>query len=208
MGPDIVAAWVGAAVAGVIGVVGWVFAGLANRKAKLANKLAESANSIAERAAVEAARANKLAEDANRLSRKANTLSERTFLNSSEGSFVQWIPEWVPDRFEIAVTNAGRDTAFGPSIVVTGDELHQVGVGADTRPREKLTIPLPQIAQRKLTAPRARAAFIEGTTVSLGRLFLFPVSIVVLWKTEHGFERHERIEFEVCEGENPRAKLL
>jgi hypothetical protein len=176
----------------------------AERAAEKANKLAQMANGIAADALAQAAASNKIAEDANDLSAQANTLSERTLQHAAEESFVQWLPEWDVESAVLTLVNRGRDCAYQPSIVVTGKELHAIDRGENTDPGKEISIPLPQVVEQRVKVPSDRIGTIGGPQISVPRRFVFPISIVVLWKSEHGFQRQERIEFEIREGKNQR----
>lgn len=200
MEPEIIGAYIGGGVSLAVGIGGIIAAGIANSRAKKANQFAKAANRFAAKAVAQSATANQIAEDANELSEKANALSERALLHASEESFVQWGIEWDAENTTLVLLNNGRDVAFQPSVIVTGKELHQVGSGEDTPPGKKISIPVPQIVEKRAIGPRVRYGTVGGSSISVPRALIFPVSVVVLWKTENGFQREERIEFKISEG--------
>jgi len=148
---DDVATWVGIIAAGAVGAVGWIFAGIANSRAKKANELVEQANTIAKQAVVRAEDANGIAEHANKLSEQSNLLIERTTAQKAEDWFVDWTAKWNHDSALIVLKNTGRDAARNLSVTIDGEQLHRVvEFDHDILGGTEDTIPIPEIIQKRI----------------------------------------------------------
>lgn len=206
--------WIGIVIAGLAAIASCIIAFAADHRAKLAqrlaeksNKLAQAGNGIASQALAQAAAANEFAEDANKLSQEANSLSGRALLHVTEESFVQWAPDWKSDEAVLVLVNHGRDRAFKPSVVVTADDVHAVGYGEETDPGDQIDIPLEQVAQKRAEVPPLRIGNLDARVSIPGR-FKLTLNVVVLWNTENGFQREQRLEFEISEGGGKRRAII
>lgn len=135
--------WVGIGVTALVAVTGWVFAGLANGKAKQANK-------IAHEALTEAVKANEIAENANKLSEDANTLIKRQALQQADPSHIEWVSEWDEEGNSLTLTNTGRDPALNVTVLIKGKKVDRLSDGHSEVSRgEKVTITFPEFVDQR-----------------------------------------------------------
>jgi hypothetical protein len=180
-----IATWVGIGASTAIGVAGFVFAGIANRRAKIANELAEASNRVA-------ARSNEIAENANKLSEEANALVGQSVSQQSEDWFVNWKCDWDAETSSIRVANKGRDAALKPSVVVAGDDIHRVHRSNHTvEPGQKILIEFPELRQQAIDFnDAAEARWIDrmqrGVFSSQAERFQALVEVTVRWQSGAG----------------------
>lgn len=195
---EITAAWIGVAGAGVVGFVGWLFAGVANGRAKKANAHADSANKLAAEALAEAREANEIAKNANDLSEKANAIAETQALKQADPSHVEWHPKWDQEAATVRITNRGRHAAINTTVLIKRSKVEELVHGEQSIARnEEILIPFPDVPEKrkKINAGRAER---QRDAQSKGIFLAFtPYS--------------ERIEFDVrweTEVGNPRVQVL
>jgi hypothetical protein len=186
--PDGTATWIGIVAAASVGVVGWIFAGIANGRAKKANELAEKANGIAEMAIVRADDANGIAEHANKLSEQANSLIERTTAQKDEDWFVDWTAKWNHDSALIVLRNTGRDAARNLSVTIDGEKLHRVvEFDHDILGGTDDTISLSEIVQKRTDNAAAMERIIQSNRASSVSVIPSPLNVNITlslrWQT-------------------------
>jgi hypothetical protein len=200
-GPD-AATWVGIAVAGVIGLGGWIMAGIANSRSKKANTHSEQANTIATGAVIKAESANRIAEDANKLSKDANALVELSVLQQTEDWFVEWVAEWNVAGALLILTQRGRDDALQSSVVIAGKNVHKI-YRADhpVSPGQDLAIEVMQVLGERNKYDIQFAQRMEKNETSPVRVipepFSLELTITIHWFTGGGFVQVQTIELKV-----------
>lgn len=128
------AAWLGIAVAIVVGAIGWVFAGVANSRVRAANKEAAKSNLLAEQAVLKAELANRIAQDANKLREAANSLAARSIAAQNEDWHVDWQVAWNKSTVRVVLKNLGRDAAHDVSVTIAGGGVYVVETWPDGVP--------------------------------------------------------------------------
>lgn len=197
--------WIGVVVAGLVGVGGWIAAGIANGRAKKANalatsanKLAEQANEIATSAVAEAKSANRISKGANKLSEEANSIAKSQALQQNEDWFVKWKGSWDKDLAMLTFKNEGRDPAREVSCIVVGGDIHEIGrPGEDVAPGKVFRMHLPQITEQR----DAQAIHDRQTNREMGaagiiwvpRQFKSTVEVTIIWKTGLGATQEQSL---------------
>ncbi|MFF2274178.1 hypothetical protein ACFVTX_18030 [Agromyces sp. NPDC058136] len=189
------ATWAGVGVSLAVGVVGLVFAVLANRRSKQSNELAKKANRIAAEAVERADRANEIAEHANELGQDANSIARRAAAQGEDESFVEWELKWKKEGSALTLRNVGRDTAYEVALVVAGDRVHEHKPVGDLEAGEARLIPLPEIGEErvKFDAKQTRLRTDSRYSGILRGFDTFEkeLKVTLLWKTESRFPRSE-----------------
>ncbi|MFE7198476.1 hypothetical protein [Microbacterium oxydans] len=199
---QITAAWIGFAGAIAVGLIGWVFAGVANRRAKQANEHADAANKLAADALAKAGEANEIAKNANDLSEKANAIAEAQALKQADPSHVEWHPKWDEETSSVRITNRGRHTAINSTVLVKRSKVEQLVRGQECIARnEQIVIPLPDVPEKrkKINASRAER---QRNAQSNGIFLAFTpygerVELDVRWETEVGNPRSQTLALRI-----------
>lgn len=201
MDSEIIGAYIGAGASLLVGIGGIIAAGIANSRAKMANKHAEDANKIAADALTQAAESNKIAKDANALSEEANSISRSNAAKQFDPSHVDWAVKWDTETAILHVTNSGRDTAHGVSVLVQGDEIDDLIEREEPVPRnEHIEIPFPQIAENRknhqIEAARHYRAMVNAGYFTVREEFECPLVIDVRWTSDLGNPGFEQFQLD------------
>ncbi|MCU1508401.1 MAG: anthranilate phosphoribosyltransferase [Glaciihabitans sp.] len=196
-------AWIGIAVAFLVGAIGWIFAGVANSRAKAANTAAGESNRIAKEAVEKADQANLIAKDANQLSEDANALVGRSVAAQTEDWHVDWRAEWNEAGSLVILKNRGRDAALDASATVSAKlpdkRVYAVEKWPDgVLPNTDVTLMVTDVLDAR-TRHEIRSAEImdanHGSSVFVvPGSFLLVLKISVRWRTGEGFPRDQEIE--------------
>lgn len=200
--PNVVATWIGIAVAGAVGIGGWVTAGIANGRAKKANTLAEKSNTIAQDAVARADAANDIAEDANKLSKDANALVERSVSQQTEDWFVKWEAEWNVAAALLILKQRGRDDALNTSVVIAGKNVHKIyRADHSVSPGQELDIEVMQVLDERNKHDIRTAQIMErnvsSPVVYVPSGFSLDLTISIRWLTGGGFVQPQTVELKV-----------
>lgn len=154
---------VSAAVALIVGVGAWVFAGLAYRAAQQSNRIAEDANR-------QSREANEVAKHANDLSEQANDIARAQADREVDPSHVEWVAKWDDEHCLVVLTNAGRDAARDLSVTVKAHLIDKLVRGEGDYPRHaQFLVAVPEIAERRAAhsnEPRRRQGIDPGAFVA------------------------------------------
>lgn len=158
--PDVedgVAEWVAIAVSLVVGVAGFGFSFLSDRRARAAQALAKRANEIAADAVARAAEANEIAEHANGLSADANSIAQAQADQQADPSHIEWRAKWDKEGSLARITNHGRDVARSVSVIVDPKALGEVIRVAEDVPRGGgVVVPFPEVPEKRAQYERTR----------------------------------------------------
>ncbi len=196
---------IGFIVAAGLGAVGWIFSGVANRRANDANDEAAKSNLIANEAVEKADRANRIAEDANRLSEEANKLVGRSLAEQTEDWHVAWLAEWNQASASVILKNRGRDTALDASVTISGNNIHKVerwpnGVPARTDVVVPLTEVNDQQANHRRESPRSAIGNVRGvgnSMIYVEKPFALELDLAIHWRTGEGFVRGKELKLTI-----------
>jgi hypothetical protein len=191
-------AWIGIAVALVVGAIGWIFAGVANSRAKAANTAAAESNRLAKEAVEKADQANRIAED-------ANTLVGRSVAAQTEDWHVDWRAEWNKAGSLVVLKNRGRDAALDASVTVSA-KISKHSVYAVEKwpegvpPNTDVTVMVNDVLEaRRLHETKAAQIMNANRTSRVAWIpgpFLIVLKISVRWRTGEGFPRDQEIELQ------------
>lgn len=188
---NLVAAWCGVAVAGLVGVSGVIVGAIGLREARSARADAKEANSLAREA-------NEHAADANQIAREANDISKATAARGDEQHDVAW--EWDFDSEHdgfVWIQNIGKNKALQVTIQFMFREVTEANpepMTVDGRQRVRFEVAgLAEAAavERKRRMPGARSVgTIGGPLVRLPGIPTPSIPerfrIRVKWRTDLG----------------------
>ena len=191
--------WVGVAVTFVVGVGGWVTAGIANARAKAANVEAAKSNAIAVGAVEKAEQANRIAADANRLSEDANALVGRSVAAQTEDWHVDWWAEWNAASASLELKNRGRDAARDASVTIVGEGVYVVEKWPEgVAPNADAVVLVASVLDLRAQKEARNARIIEGNRSSSVAIIPSPFSVTlsvsVRWRTGEGFPGGQQLE--------------
>ena len=179
---------IGFVVSASLGAVGWIFAGVANRRAKEAVEKADHANRIAE--------------DANKLSEEANKLVGRSVAAQTEDWFVDWRVEWNYASASVVLKNRGDKAALQASAIIVGEGVYKREEWPnDVAPNTDEVIQIPQIIEQRTAKASRNVQVVENMSASgfsfAPRSFRLELSISIRWRTGEGFPRDKDLNLVV-----------
>lgn len=198
-----VAEWWAIGASGLVGVLGLLSAGRANRRAKEAVEEAKRANRLSGSANTIAKRSNEIAVEANEIAQETQTLSERQAAVQNREATVEWEGDWEePGLYR--VVNVGYEPALNITAKIGVDQLRGEAVAERVDPGKHFDVWMPEVREEYLREEEARARPQTGHPFLAAASFRSPIenlhylSEFIVYSTEDGKQLTHKAEYKLA----------